>query len=64
MRKPPNVVYNVDEVPPPGIQFFSGLQHVGMMAIYLVFVDPDAVHDTMDRLLPPRRPVSGAPADP
>lgn len=37
MRKPPNVVYNVDEVPPPGIQFFSGLQHVGMMAIYLVY---------------------------
>jgi NCS2 family nucleobase:cation symporter-2 len=37
LRKPPSVVYNVDEIPPPGVMFFSGVQHVGMMAIYLVY---------------------------
>jgi xanthine permease XanP len=37
VRKPANIAYGVDEVPPPGVFAFSGLQHVGMMSIYLVY---------------------------
>jgi NCS2 family nucleobase:cation symporter-2 len=35
MRKPTNVIYGVDETPPPGVMLFSGLQHVGLATIYL-----------------------------
>lgn len=37
MRKPPNILYGVDETPPLGINALSGLQHVALMAVYLVF---------------------------
>lgn len=36
-RKPPNIVYGVDETPPLGVNLLSGLQHVGLMSIYLVY---------------------------
>lgn len=37
MRKPPNITYGVDESPPLGVNVLSGLQHVGLMSIYLVY---------------------------
>ena len=37
MKKPLDVVYGVDERPPHGIVILSGLQHVGLMSIYLVY---------------------------
>lgn len=37
MRKPTNVVYGVDEAPPLGVVLFSGLQHVGLASIFLVY---------------------------
>ena len=37
MRKPSNIIYGVDERPPVGILLGSGLQQVGLMAIYLVY---------------------------
>jgi NCS2 family nucleobase:cation symporter-2 len=37
MKKPLNVVYAADERLPAGIAVLSGLQHVGLMSIYLVY---------------------------
>ena len=37
MRKPPNILYGVDETPPIGVSVLSGLQHVGLMANFLVY---------------------------
>ena len=37
MRKPPNIVYGVDETPPLGVTALSGVQHVGLMSINLVY---------------------------
>jgi len=37
LRKPPNILYGVDEVPPLGVTMLSGLQHVGLMSINLVY---------------------------
>jgi NCS2 family nucleobase:cation symporter-2 len=37
VRKPPNILYGVDETPPVGVNVLSGLQHVALMAVYLVF---------------------------
>jgi xanthine permease XanP len=37
MRKPPNIVYGVNDVPPRAVTLLSGLQHVGLMSIYLVY---------------------------
>jgi xanthine permease XanP len=37
MRKPPNISYGIDDVPPLGVNALSGLQHVGLMSIYLVY---------------------------
>src|SRR5262245_13229262 len=37
MKKPLNVVYSTDERLPAGIAMLSGLQHVGLMSIYLVY---------------------------
>ena len=37
MRKPTNIIYGVDERPPVGVLFASGLQHVGLLSIYLVY---------------------------
>jgi NCS2 family nucleobase:cation symporter-2 len=37
MRKPSNILYGVDEVPPRGVLLGSALQHVGLLAIYLVY---------------------------
>lgn len=37
MRKPSNIVYGVDESPPLGVGALSGLQHVGLMSIFLVY---------------------------
>jgi NCS2 family nucleobase:cation symporter-2 len=37
MKKPLDVVYGVDEHAPHGIAILSGLQHVGLMSIYLVY---------------------------
>jgi NCS2 family nucleobase:cation symporter-2 len=36
-RKPPNIVYGVEESPPLGVNLLSGVQHVGLMSIYLVY---------------------------
>jgi xanthine permease XanP len=36
-RKPANVVYGVDDTPPPGVALLSGLQHVGIISIALVY---------------------------
>jgi xanthine permease XanP len=36
-RKPPNVVYAVDEAPPPVVTVLNGIQHVGLIAIFLVY---------------------------
>lgn len=52
MRKPPGVIYGVDERPPLGIAALSGAQHVGLMSINLIYpvliareagVSPEAV---------------------
>jgi NCS2 family nucleobase:cation symporter-2 len=37
MRKPPNVLYGVDERPPPIVSVVSGLQHAGIMALFLLY---------------------------
>ena len=37
MRKPPNIVYGIDEIPPLGVTALSGVQHVGLMSINLVY---------------------------
>ena len=37
MRKPSNILYGVDEVPPLGVTLLSGLQHVGLMSINLIY---------------------------
>jgi xanthine permease XanP len=37
VRKPPNIVYGVDETPPLGVTALSGVQHVGLMSINLVY---------------------------
>lgn len=34
--KPRNIVYGVDDVPPRGVLLLSGLQHVGLVAIFLL----------------------------
>lgn len=36
MKKPRNIVYGVDEVPPRGVLLLSGVQHVGLVAIFLL----------------------------
>jgi NCS2 family nucleobase:cation symporter-2 len=36
-RKPPNVVYTVDEAPPALVTALNGLQHVGLISIFLVY---------------------------
>ncbi len=37
MRKPSGIVYGVEERPPAGITVLSGLQHVGLISVILVF---------------------------
>ena len=37
MKKPVNLVYGVDESPPLAVTVFSGVQHVSLIAIYLVY---------------------------
>jgi xanthine permease XanP len=37
VRKPSNVIYGVDDTPPLGVIVLSGLQHVGLMSINLVY---------------------------
>jgi len=37
MRKPPNLVYGGDETPPAAITVISAVQHVGVMAIFLIY---------------------------
>jgi xanthine permease XanP len=37
VRKPPNILYGVDDLPPLGITLLSGLQHVGLMSVNLVY---------------------------
>jgi xanthine permease XanP len=36
-RKPPNILFGVDERPPATVTAVSGLQHVALMATYLVY---------------------------
>lgn len=36
-HKPVGLIYGVDETPPLGVNIFSGLQHVGLMSIFLVY---------------------------
>lgn len=37
MKKPVNIIYGVDERPPLGVTLLSGLQHVGIISIILVY---------------------------
>ena len=37
MKKPSNIVYGVEESPPAGITLLSGLQHVALISVILVF---------------------------
>src|SRR5258706_6878690 len=37
MRKPPNVLYGVAERMPAGLAMISGLQHVGLMSMFLLY---------------------------
>jgi NCS2 family nucleobase:cation symporter-2 len=37
MKKPSGIVYGVDERPPTGSTVLSGLQHVGLISVILVF---------------------------
>jgi xanthine permease XanP len=37
MRKPPGLVYGVDDVPPLPVTLLSGLQHVALIAVNLVY---------------------------
>ena len=36
-KRPPELIYYVDELPPLHITLLSGLQHVGLIAIFLIF---------------------------
>lgn len=36
MKQPRNIVYGVDDVPPRGVLLLSGVQHVGLVAIFLL----------------------------
>ena len=36
MKKPRNIVYGVDDIPPRGVLLLSGVQHVGLVAIFLL----------------------------
>ena len=38
MKKPGNLVYGVDETPPVPVTILSALQHVGLVAIFLVYL--------------------------
>jgi NCS2 family nucleobase:cation symporter-2 len=37
VRRPPNIFYGVDDKPPHGVTVLSGLQHVGLISIILVY---------------------------
>jgi xanthine permease XanP len=37
MKKPATLIYGLEEIPPPLITIFNGVQHVGLIAINLVF---------------------------
>lgn len=37
MRKPPGILWGVEDTPPLGVNVLSGLQHVGLMSVYLVY---------------------------
>jgi NCS2 family nucleobase:cation symporter-2 len=37
MRKPANIVYGVEEVPPPLVVLITALQHVGVIAIFMIY---------------------------
>ena len=37
MKKPPDIVYGLEEVPPPVVTMLLGVQHVGLIAINLVY---------------------------
>src|SRR4029079_1258822 len=36
-RKPPGIIYCVNETPPLGVTVVSALQHVGLISIFLLF---------------------------
>jgi xanthine permease XanP len=38
MRKPANLVYGVEEVPPPLVVIVTAIQHVGVIAIFIVYL--------------------------
>jgi xanthine permease XanP len=38
MRKPANLVYGVEEVPPPLVVLITAIQHVGVIAIFMVYL--------------------------
>jgi xanthine permease XanP len=37
VKKPANIIYGVDETPPLPVTIFNGIQHVGVVAINLVY---------------------------
>jgi len=37
MKRPPDIVYGLEEAPPPVVTMLLGVQHVGLIAINLVY---------------------------
>ena len=37
MKKPANLVYAVEETPPHWLTFVSAVQHVGVIAIFMIY---------------------------
>jgi len=37
MKRPPNLAYGVDDLPPTGVTLLSGVQHVALLSTFLIF---------------------------
>ncbi len=37
MRKPPNLIYGLDDTPPLAVTVVNGIQHVALIAVYLIY---------------------------
>ena len=37
MKRPPNLSYGVDDLPPTGVTLLSGVQHVALLSTFLIF---------------------------
>jgi hypothetical protein len=58
MTRPPDLIYAVDENPPPAILVVSALQHIALMAITLIFPiicgKVQIAYTHVERRMPPR----------